>query len=124
MEAKHQSLLYLSYVVMHADGEVQYQENEVLKQVVIQEHIPKEAIAELAKDIASKSLEEIRKKGLNGLIKIGREDQIKTLTWINRMIHADNVINVKEAQFLLYSIKPTDIAFAEIEMEERQPPMI
>ena len=117
MEIKHRSLLYLSYVVMHADGEVQYQENEVLKQVIQQERIPKEAISELAKDIATKSLEEIRKKGIDSLIQISRKDQIKTLAWINRMIHADDIINVKEAQFLLYSIKPTDIAFAEIEME-------
>ena len=43
-----------------------------------------------------------------------RRDQIKTLAWIHKMIYADDEVNVKEAQFLMYTIKPTDISFSEL----------
>ena len=43
-----------------------------------------------------------------------RRDQIKILAWIHKMIYADDEVNVKEAQFLMYTIKPTDISFSEL----------
>ena len=43
-----------------------------------------------------------------------RKDQIKTFAWIHNMMYADEKVDIKEAQFLMNSIKPTDISYGEV----------
>ncbi len=75
MEANHTSLLYLCYVVMHVDDVVQNQEDKVLKQIIELENISKDGLDEFNKDIKKKSLQELRKIGLDGLMNAHRKDQ-------------------------------------------------
>ena len=114
MDPHQKSLLYLSYVVMSSDGAVQRQENKVLNQIMHLKNISREALEEFDKDIKDKSLEELRKIGLEALTHSAREHQINTLAWVHNMIYADKEVNVKEAQFLMSAIKPTDISFDEL----------
>ena len=114
MEAKHTSLLYLSYLVMNSDGKIQVQEDRMLNKIFEIENVSKDSIAEFKRNIKKKSLKELRKIGLEGLMNTYRKDQIKTLAWIYKMIFADDELDVKEAQFLMNTIKPTDISYGEV----------
>jgi uncharacterized tellurite resistance protein B-like protein len=114
MEA-NKSLLYLSYAVTRSDGEIQSQEDEVLNQIIDYEGISSDILEEFNTDVEIKSLEEMRKIGLESLMKASRKDQIKILAWVHKMIYADEEVNVKEAQFLMQTIKYTDISFDELE---------
>ena len=124
MDYKQQSLLYLCYVVMHSDGVIQNQEDRVLKNIIEFERVSEDSLAEFNKDIQKKSLEELRKIGMDGLINASRKDQIKTFAWIYKMIYADDEVNVKEAQFLMNTIKPTNISYSEIEKVAKELPQI
>ncbi len=124
MEDNQKSLLYLSYVVMNTDGVIQNQEYTLLKKIIEFEQVSKDSLAEFNKDIKKKSLEELRKIGLGGLMNASRRDQIKTLAWIYKMIYADDDVNVKEAQFLMYTIKPTDISYSELKKIAEKLPKI
>ena len=114
MDSRQKSLLYLCYVVMSSDGTVQRQENKVLKQIMDLENISQEALDDFNKEINNHSLEELRKMGLEALMQSTRENQINTLAWVHNMIYADKEVNVKEAQFLMGAMKPTDITFDEL----------
>lgn len=114
MEAKHTSLMYLSYVAMNSDGKIQVQEDRMLNKIFEIENVSKDSIAEFNRHIKTKSLTELRKIGLEGFMNAHRQDQIKTLAWIHKMIYADDEVDVKEAQFLMQSIKPTDISYEEL----------
>ena len=114
MDASHQSFLYLSYVAMHSDGIIQDQEDTLLKQIIELENISKSSLDEFSSDIKKKSLKEMLKIGLDGLMNAHRKDQIKALAWIHKMILADDKVDVKEAQFLMNSFKPTDISYGEL----------
>lgn len=109
---------------MHTDGVIQNQEDNVLKQIFEFENISKDTLAEFNKHIQYNSLEELRKIGMDGLINAGRTDQIKTFAWIHKMIYADDEVNVKEAQFLMNTIKPTNISYSEIERVAKELPKI
>ncbi len=124
MEDNQKSLLYLSYVVMNTDGVIQNQEYTLLKKIIEFEQVSKDSLAEFNKDIKKKSLEELRKIGLGGLMNASRRDQIKTLAWIYKMIYADDDVNIKEAQFLMYTIKPTDISYSELKKIAEKLPKI
>lgn len=124
MEDNQKSLLYLSYVVMNTDGVIQNQEYTLLKKIIEFEQVSKDSLAEFNKDIKKKSLEELRKIGLGGLMNASRRDQIKTLAWIYKMIYADDDVNIKEAQFLMYTIKPTDISYSELKKVAEKLPKI
>ena len=124
MDANQKSLLYLCYVVMRTDGVVQNQEDNVLKHIMELENISKDSLTEFNKNIKKKSLKELRKIGLDGLMNASRKDQIKILAWIYKMIFADDEVNVKEAQFLMQTIKPTDISYSEVKKVAEELPQI
>ena len=109
---------------MHTDGVIQNQEDSVLKNIIEFERVSEDSLAEFNKDIKKKSLEELRKIGMDGLINASRNDQIKTFAWIYKMIYADDEVNVKEAQFLMNTIKPTNISYSEIEEVANKLPQI
>lgn len=109
---------------MNTDGVIQNQEYTLLKKIIEFEQVSKDSLAEFNKDIKKKSLEELRKIGLGGLMNASRRDQIKTLAWIYKMIYADDDVNIKEAQFLMYTIKPTDISYSELKKVAEKLPKI
>ena len=107
---------------MNSDGDIQVQEDMMLNKILEIENVSKDSIAEFNRHIKTKSLEELRKIGLEGFMNTDRIDQIKTLAWIYKMILADDEVDVKEAQFLMQSIKPTDISYEElIKLAEKLP---
>ncbi len=109
---------------MNSDGVIQNQEDRVLKNIIEFEQVSDVSLAEFKRDLQKKSLEELRKAGMDGLINSSRIDQIKTFAWIHKMIYADKEVNVKEAQFLMNTIKPTNISYSEIEKVAEKLPQI
>ena len=116
--------MYLCYVVMHTDGIIQNQEDTLFKKIVELEHVSNDSFTEFNNDIKKKSLKELRKIGMEGLRNASRKDQIKTFAWIYQMMYADDKIDIKEAQFLMNSIKPTDISYSEIKKVAKELPQI
>jgi len=107
---------------MNSDGKIQVQEDRMLNKIFEIENVSKDSIAEFNRHIKTKSLTELRKIGLEGFMNAHRQDQIKTLAWIHKMIYADDQVDVKEAQFLMNTIKPTDISYEElIKVAEKLP---
>ena len=109
---------------MHSDGIIQNQEDALFKKIVEHEHVSNDSFAEFKNDIKKKSLNELRKIGMEGLMNASRKDQIKTLAWIHNMMYADEKVDIKEAQFLMNTIKPTDISYSEIKKVVKELPQI
>ena len=124
MDDYQKSLLYLSFVVMYTDGVIHNQGDTLLKKIFQIEQIPDGLLVKLNEDVKKKSLNELRKTGLEGLMNAHRKDQIKTLAWLHKMIHADHKVNIKEAQYLMSTIKPTDISYNELVKVAENLPMI
>lgn len=109
---------------MYSDGRVQEEEDITFKKMIEFENIPDDSLVQFNKDIRKKSLDELRQIGLENLKKGKRDDQIKTLAWVHKMIDADKKVHIKEAQFLMYAIKPTDISYSELQNKAKALPGI
>lgn len=116
--------MYLCYVVMHTDGIIQNQEDILFNKIVEFENVSHNSLTEFKNDIKKKSLKELRKIGMEGLRNASRKVQIRTFAWIYQMMYADDKMDIKEAQFLMNTIKPTDISYSEIKKVAKELPQI
>ena len=107
-------LLYLSHILISADGVIHDAEQKALIKFKEDEKIPSSVYDEFQRDVQSKKLSVIYQRGLDMINECTVEEKKKAFTHLFKLCAVDGTIHVKEVKLLLYSAKLTDSDLKEI----------
>ncbi|GHN00058.1 hypothetical protein WSM22_15470 [Cytophagales bacterium WSM2-2] len=116
-------LLYLSHILISADGVINEHELNALAKVKEEEKISPAIFESFQKDLKTKKLSEIYQRGLAMVTDCSIEERKKIFVHLFRLCAADGNIHVKEVRLLLYSAKLTDSQLSEIVAEAEKAPI-
>ena len=110
-------LLYLSHILISADGVIHEAEQKALLQFRDDEKMSAAVYDEFQKDVQSKKLSAIYQKGIELINKCSAEEKKRAFVRLFKLCAVDGSIHVKEVKLLLYSSKMTDSDLNEIMVE-------
>jgi uncharacterized tellurite resistance protein B-like protein len=110
----HLGLLYLSHILISADGVIHEEEQKALIRFKEEEKIPSSVYDEFQRDVKSKKLSVIYQRGLDMINECTVEEKKRAFTHLFKLCAVDGSIHVKEVKLLLYSAKLTDSDLKEI----------
>lgn len=110
-------LLYLSHILISADGIIHEAEQKALQQFKEEEKISSSLFDEFQKDTQTKKLSAIYQRGLDLINTCSVPEKKKAFTHLFKLCAVDGNIHVKEVKLLLYSAKLTDADLNEIMVE-------
>lgn len=110
-------LLYLSHILISADGIIHEAEQKALHEFKEEEKIPSSLFDEFQKDVNTKKLSAIYQRGLDLINTCTVPEKKKAFTHLFKLCAVDGNIHVKEVKLLLYSAKLTDADLNEIMVE-------
>lgn len=110
-------LLYLSHILISADGIIHEAEQKALLQFRDEEKMPPAIYDEFQRDVQSKKLSAIYQKGIDLINKCSVAEKKKAFVHLFKLCAVDGSIHVKEVKLLLYSSKLTDADLNEIMVE-------
>ncbi|MBS1682272.1 MAG: hypothetical protein JST48_11215 [Bacteroidetes bacterium] len=118
----HLGLLYLSHILISADGVISEKEQSALNKIREEEKITFAIYETFQRDVKTKKLSEIYQRGLDLIGGCSLPEKKEAFIHLFRLCAADGNIHVKEVRLLLYSAKLTDAHLNEIvtEAEKRQ----
>ncbi len=119
----HQGLLYLSHILISADGVINEQEQKALLKIKEDEQIDQNVFESFQRDLKTKKLSEIYQRGLDMINECTVAEKKKAFVHLFRLCAADGNIHVKEVRILLYSAKLTDAELTEIMDEAEKLPL-
>jgi len=107
-------LLYLSHILISADGVIHDEEQKALVRFKEEEKIPQSVYDEFQRDVQSKKLSIIYQRGLDMINACTVEEKKKAFTHLFKLCAVDGSIHVKEVKLLLYSAKLTDADLKDV----------
>jgi hypothetical protein len=110
-------LLYLSHILISADGVIHEAEQKALLQFRDEEKIPSNIFDEFQKDVQTKKLSVIYQRGIELINQCSVTEKKSTFVHLFKLCAVDGSIHVKEVKLLLYSAKLTDADLNEIMVE-------
>ncbi|MBI1770069.1 MAG: hypothetical protein HY015_10410 [Bacteroidetes bacterium] len=110
-------LLYLSHILISADGVIHEAEEKALIKFKEDEKIPTPLFDEFQRDVKTKKLSAIYQRGIEMMNKCTAAEKKKAFTHLFKLCAVDGSIHVKEVKLLLYSSKMTDADLNEIMVE-------
>lgn len=112
-------LLHFAHLMARVDGIVDKREVTALDAIRREEQIPDGVFHSFESLIATRSNREIYEYGLQLLSTCNEDERLRALVHLYRISAADQTTHVKEAKFLLLSLKVTDVSFRDIELSAR-----
>lgn len=116
-------LLYLSHILISADGVINELEQQALLKIKDEEKIATAVFEGFQRDVKSKRLSEIYQRGLTMVNECTVVEKKQIFIHLFRLCAADGNIHVKEVRLLLYSAKLTDSELTEIMAEAEKSPL-
>lgn len=110
----HLGLLYLTHLLILADGEIDEKEFVSLLGIKEKEKISDSIFKEFVDSVREKKEKEIYKIGIDLIGNCTHEEKLNVFAHLFNMAQIDGSFHVREVRFLLYSIKATDIEFNEV----------
>ena len=117
MSSKHlfqQGLLYLAHSASSVDGVNHISEQQAIKRIIEHEKIPENLHLEVDRTVKIDPEKEIYKKGMTCFLQIPKEERLRGLAWLYKLIEADGMVHIKEARWMLYVISSTEVDLDEI----------
>lgn len=108
------SLLYLSYLIMHADGLLDDAEARAIDGIREKENIDKDEWNALKKEANGMREKDIYYRGLEHIMQCSDEQKIRIFAWLHKITDSDGNVHVKEIRFLLYSLKKVGIEMDDV----------
>jgi len=106
-------LLYLSHILISADGIIHEEEQKALLKIKDEEKISQSIFDAFQRDVKTKKLNEIYQRGIDLVLDCTPAQKKKIFTYLFKLAMADGNIHVKEVRLLLYSAKMTEAELAE-----------
>jgi len=118
------SLLYLTHLIVYADGVFDDTEKSAIKYICQQEGIDDtyyQNFLAIAKGLKEK---EMYQRGTSLVEECSENEKLRIFIWLYKISEVDGKVHVKEVRFLLYSIKKAGIDFEEVKEEAHRLPQI
>jgi uncharacterized tellurite resistance protein B-like protein len=98
-------LLYLTHLLISADGVVDQNEADAIQLIKEKEGISNELFAEFENITRTKKEREIFQCGLDFINKCNDDEKLRVFVTLYKLSEVDGRVHVKEIRLLLYSIK-------------------
>ena len=99
-----EGLLYLAHSASAVDGFDHIAEKRAIKRMIEHEKIPEDLHLKVDRTAKSVSDKEIYRKGITCFMQIPKEERLRGLAWLYKLIEADGMVHIKEARWMLYVI--------------------
>lgn len=110
----HLGLLYLTHLLINADGIVNKEEERALQKIKEKEKIPPEIFEQFLRDVKTKSTKSIYNDGVALINECDDNKKLNALAHMYKLTEIDGSVHVKEVRLLLYSIKMAAIEFNDV----------
>lgn len=107
-------LLYLVYLLINADGEIDEKERNALLRVKKSESIPDKVYDEFLQQISTRKEREIYQTGIDLINDCTDEEKLNVFGHLYKMSEVDGRVHVKEVRLLLYSVRQAGIEFDDV----------
>lgn len=111
------ALLYLTHLVIGADGEIDENEMKALNVIKLQEHISDETIAQFKTDVPDMRERDIYFDGIEFLNACSEKEKLRAFALLYKLTEADGKVHIKEVRFLLYAAKSAGLNFDDVTAE-------
>lgn len=107
-------LLYLTHLLISADGIIDEKEFTSLIRIKSKENIPDAVFKEFEEGIRSKNEKDIYKTGIDLISDCTDKEKLEAFAHLYNMSEVDGAVHVREVRLLLYSIKAAGIEFNDV----------
>jgi uncharacterized tellurite resistance protein B-like protein len=107
-------LLYLTHLLISADGIIDEKEFSSLIRIKNKENIPDSVFKEFEDSVRNKNEKEIYKTGIDIISECPDEEKLEAFAHLYNMSEVDGTVHVREVRLLLYSIKAAGIEFNDV----------
>jgi uncharacterized tellurite resistance protein B-like protein len=107
-------LLYLTHLLISADGVIDEKEFASLLRIKNRENIPDSVFKEFEDSIMDKKEKEIYKTGIDLISECSDQEKMDAFANLYNMSEVDGAVHVREVRLLLYSIKAAGIEFNDV----------
>jgi uncharacterized tellurite resistance protein B-like protein len=107
-------LLYLTHLLISADGIIDEKEFASLLRIKNKESIPDSVFKEFEEGIRDKKEKDIYKIGIDLISECSNKEKLDAFSHLYNMSEVDGSVHVREVRLLLYSIKAAGIEFNDV----------
>jgi uncharacterized tellurite resistance protein B-like protein len=113
-------LLYLTHLLISADGVIDEREYASLLRIKNKENISDLTFKEFEEGIRNKKEKDIYKTGIDLISECSDKEKLETFSHLYNMSEVDGSVHVREVRLLLYSIKAAGIEFNDVVAHAKQ----
>jgi hypothetical protein len=110
----HLSLLYLTHLLISADGTIDNEEVKALELIRKSENVSTDLFENFLKSIEGKTERELFQLGVDTLNGCTDEEKYKVFVILYKLAEVDGRVHVKEIKLLLYTLRLARIEFEEV----------
>jgi len=107
-------LLHFVHLLVNVDGRIDDRERAAILTIREEEGIPESVFLDFENYVLSNSEQEIYRRGAELLNACTEEEKISAFVHLHSLAEVDATISSKEARFLIYSLKLTNIDLEEV----------
>jgi uncharacterized tellurite resistance protein B-like protein len=107
-------LLYLTHLLISADGVIDEKEFTSLLRIKNKENIPDSVFKEFEDSLRDKKEKDIYKTGIDLISDCSEVEKLNAFAHLYNMSEIDGSVHVREVRLLLYSIKAAGIEFNDV----------
>lgn len=107
-------LLHFVHLLVNVDGRIDERERAAILTIRQEERIPDSVFLDFENYVLSNSELEIYRRGAELLNACTEEERISAFVHLHGLAEVDSSISSKEARFLMYSLKLTQIDFEDV----------
>ncbi|HMP98206.1 MAG TPA: hypothetical protein PKC24_00405 [Cyclobacteriaceae bacterium] len=111
------ALLYLTHLLVGADGEIDENEMEALKVIRGMEKISDETFTNFTHDVPKMRERDIYSSGLDFITSCKDQEKLRAFAILYKLISVDGDVHIKEVRFLLYAAKAAGLNFDDVTAE-------
>jgi uncharacterized tellurite resistance protein B-like protein len=108
------ALLYLTKLLIDADGKTDEKELEALRRIHQKENISEERYREFVSALNGARERDIYNDGIALIQQCSREEKLQIFATLYRLSEVDGRVHVKEIKLLLFSIKSAEVEFDDV----------
>jgi len=107
-------LLYLTHLLINADGVIDEKEESALMKFKGTEEISDDVFIQFGIEVKEKKEREIYQRGIEMINECTDEEKLNAFVHLYKMSEADGRVHVKEVRLLLYSIRLAGVEFDDV----------
>lgn len=111
------ALLYLTHLVISADGVIDDKEKHALNIIRKSEGISEDAFNTFTSELNGMEEKDVYYNGIDLITKCSDVEKLRAFAWLYKMAEVDGRVHIKEVRFLLYSVKMAGVDFDDVVAE-------